>query len=108
MAVVHEAGGLAVAAHIDRQAFGILGQLGFIPPGVRFDALEISWREDLKGASKRDPDHQGYAFITNSDAHYLEELGRCSTCYRMPGPAFHHLAAALAGRDGCGIEGSCP
>ncbi len=107
VAMVHDVGGLAIAAHIDRQAFGILGQLGFIPPGVKFDALEISWREQLNDASKRYPDYQGYTFITNSDAHYIQELGRCCTQYRMPAPAFCYLAAALAGMDGCGVEGSC-
>ena len=108
VAMVHEAGGLAVAAHIDRQAFGILGQLGFIPPGVQFDALEISWREPLNGAAERYPDHQGYTFITNSDAHYIQELGRCCTQYRMPALTFCHLAAALAGKNGCSVEGACP
>jgi 3',5'-nucleoside bisphosphate phosphatase len=108
VAMVHEVGGLAIAAHIDRQAFGIIGQLGFIPPRVTFDALEISWRERLKDAPKRYPDQQGYTFITNSDAHYIHELGRCCTQYRMPAPAFRYLSAALAGKDGCGVEGACP
>ncbi|MBI5188431.1 MAG: PHP domain-containing protein, partial [Nitrospirae bacterium] len=29
---IHSLGGLAIAAHIDREGFGIIGQLGFIPP----------------------------------------------------------------------------
>ena len=32
---IHRAGGLAIAAHVDRERFGIVGQLGFVPPGPR-------------------------------------------------------------------------
>ena len=37
-------GGIAIASHIDREAFGIVGQLGFIPEGLSLDALELSPR----------------------------------------------------------------
>ena len=30
---IHDVGGLAVAAHVDREGFGIIGQLGMIPAG---------------------------------------------------------------------------
>jgi hypothetical protein len=43
---IHRFGGLAVASHIDRDGFGIVGQLGFIPAELRFDALEISRRTE--------------------------------------------------------------
>jgi NADH:ubiquinone oxidoreductase subunit E len=39
---IHRAGGLAIAAHADRERFGIVGQLGFVPPGLALDALEVS------------------------------------------------------------------
>ena len=39
VAAIHAAGGVAVAAHVDREGFGILGQLGMIPPGLALDAL---------------------------------------------------------------------
>ena len=31
---IHRAGGLAIAAHVDRERFGIVGQLGFVPAGL--------------------------------------------------------------------------
>ena len=40
--VVHRYGGLFVPAHIDRQVYGILSQLGFIPQELSCDALELS------------------------------------------------------------------
>ena len=47
--MIHEAGGLAIASHIDRESFSVISQLGFIPTDIRFDALEISPRmEDAR------------------------------------------------------------
>ncbi|MFW6182140.1 MAG: PHP domain-containing protein, partial [Spirochaetota bacterium] len=39
---VHRLGGLAVACHLDRPSFSVISQLGTIPPGAAFDALEIT------------------------------------------------------------------
>lgn len=40
--LIHSLNGIAAASHIDRDVLGIIGQLGFIPPEIEFDALEIS------------------------------------------------------------------
>ncbi len=40
--LVHRHGGLALAAHVDRRSFSVPSQLGFIPPGTAFQALEVS------------------------------------------------------------------
>ena len=40
--LISEFDGLAIAAHVDRKGFGIIGQLGFIPEGLPLDAL--SWQ----------------------------------------------------------------
>ena len=56
--LVHRHGGLAVAAHIDRQSFGVIGQLGFFPAEAGFDAVEVS-RHVAPGtaaAAKRSPE----------------------------------------------------
>ena len=39
---IHELDGLAIAAHIDRESFSVLSQLGFIDEKIKFDALEIT------------------------------------------------------------------
>jgi len=102
--LIHEYEGLAVAAHIDRQAFGIIGQLGFIPPRVHFDALEISWRESVADARTRYPEFGRYPFVTSSDAHYIEEIGRTRTVFNMQRPDFANIRAALNAADGCHVE----
>ena len=57
---IHENGGLAVAAHIDRESFSVIGQLGFIPPGIDFDALEVSRNTGDEEANRR------FGFLLNA------------------------------------------
>lgn len=61
-------GGLVIPAHVDRPAFSLTSQLGFVPDGP-WDALEMV---RMPGAI----DTRGYPLITSSDAHYLEHVGR--------------------------------
>ena len=39
---VHSLGGLFIPAHVTRPMFSLVSQLGFIPPGLDADALELS------------------------------------------------------------------
>ncbi len=73
---IHRLGGLAVAAHIDRESFGILGQLGFIPDGLPLDAREVSRRTGLAEARRRWPELAGSAFIESSDSHIITDIGK--------------------------------
>lgn len=59
-------GGHAIPAHVDRSSYSIVSSLGFIPPDYEFKCVEV-----------RHPpyDTKTDAFvITNSDAHYLENI----------------------------------
>lgn len=62
-------GGLAVPAHINRGANGILNALGFLPPHLPFSALEIA--REMPLPSKGIPD---LPVLHSSDAHYLENI----------------------------------
>ena len=73
---IHGFGGLAIAAHIDRESFGILGQLGFIPDGLALDALEITRRTGLAAARRRWPELARIAFIESSDSHIITDIGK--------------------------------
>ncbi len=63
-------GGIAVPAHIDRTSYSIISNLGFIPPDISAPALEIT----DSGREKLMPDYPGRIILTNSDAHYLENI----------------------------------
>lgn len=90
---IHNFGGLAIASHIDRERFGIIGQLGFIPQGLGLDAVEVA------DASLRQWDY-AYPVVASSDAHYLEDIGRNSTCFMVEEVSFDEIAMALNLEDG--------
>ena len=103
---IHRNGGLAVAAHVDRESYSVIGQLGFIPATLRFDALEISSRISDAEASTRFEQHQHFAFIRNSDAHVLADIGKGVSEYFLEEPSFGEIAKALNNRDGRRLCGS--
>jgi PHP family Zn ribbon phosphoesterase len=86
-------GGIAIAAHIDRPAYSLLSVLGFIPENINIDALELSWRADVKHFSNI-PNLTDFSFISSSDAHYLEDIGRAFISFGGEGN-FHSLRTAL-------------
>jgi predicted metal-dependent phosphoesterase TrpH len=94
---IHEAGGLAIAAHIDREAFGIVAQLGFIPEELALDALEISSRMTLEEARRRYPEYKRYYFFRSSDAHRLEEIGRAVTELEVVEGSWEAIRGMLSG-----------
>lgn len=90
-------GGLFIPAHIDKSQNSIISQLGFIPPDLPFDALEISARCSLDGLLER---HRWLrklnpSFVRSSDAHYPEDLCMASTWLEMPCRSFEEIRTAL-------------
>jgi hypothetical protein len=75
--LIRRYGGLAVPAHIDRRANGLLPVLGFIPPGLRADLWELSSHLRPDAACETWPELATRALVNGSDAHYLEGVG-CS------------------------------
>lgn len=100
VASIHNLRGLAIAAHIDRESFSILGQLGFIPPDINFDALEISSRTGTEEARKRYPELSSYTFVSSSDAHFINDIGKGITHAFMEAPTFEEFRLALAREKG--------
>ena len=79
VASVNALGGIAIPAHIDRPANGLIAMLGFLPHHLRVDALEISRNVSEQTARARYgiPDH--IAVIQSSDAHWLDAIGSTAT-----------------------------
>jgi hypothetical protein len=97
---IHRHSGLAVAAHIDRQGFGIIGQLGFIPETIPLDALAVSHRLSLQEAGQKFHEYRRYAFITTSDAHRPEHIGLATTTFYLQRPSLSEIAQALRDQAG--------
>lgn len=94
---IHSVGGLAVASHIDREAFSILSQLGFIPPDVQFDGLEISGNMERERAESAFGEYKSLPWITSSDAHQLEDIGKKTTSFFLEEGSFEEVAMAFRG-----------
>jgi len=72
---VHSLGGLFIPAHIDRQVYGIVAQLGFLPD-EDFDAVELTAYGDPALALN-------YPIVRSSDSHQLDTLGTAFTEYNV-------------------------
>ena len=94
-----EFGGIIIPAHIDRPAFSLIANLGFVPPDLRPAALEISARLDPSTALERFPALEGYTLVTSSDAHRLDDFKTPrSTFFYVAAPTLDEIALACAGR----------
>jgi len=100
VSVVGSLQGITIASHIDRQAFSILGQLGFIPEGIPLDGLEISPRTSKEEAKERFRSYQGFSFVRSSDAHYIEDVGKNFTHFLLEKTTSEEVKLALHHREG--------
>lgn len=101
---IHSFGGLSIASHVDREAFGVVSQLGFIPEDVQFDALEMSPRIDRKKAEELFGSFNSIPIVSSSDAHSLEEIAKRKTHFFIQEPSFNEIALALKNIDGRRVE----
>jgi Uncharacterized conserved protein len=81
--LVHLLGGIFVPAHIDRPKNSVLGQLGFIPFELEYEALEVSKRITTGDFVTMHPELAGKRILQNSDAHYLDEIAGAHNRFYM-------------------------
>jgi 3',5'-nucleoside bisphosphate phosphatase len=63
-------GGIAIPAHVDRKANGLISILGLVPDG--FDALEISRHISPEAAREKYPQIRGHPLLQSGDVHLLD------------------------------------
>lgn len=99
VAWIASAGGLAVPAHVDREPYGLIAQLGFVPEGLRFPLAEAD-------GEKLPPAFSDSALLWSSDAHSPDAIGRRATRFRIEEPtvAELRLAAATVGGRAMAVE----
>ena len=100
----HSLGGLSLSSHVDRTAYGIIGQLGFIPSDLKIDGVEVSYRVPLDKVGDEVPGIGKLPSMTASDAHFLDDIGKVWTIFVMAKPTTHEIQRALLGKDGRRIK----
>jgi PHP family Zn ribbon phosphoesterase len=95
---IHALNGIAIASHIDRESFSIIGQLGFIPDNLELDALEISPAITYEEAKKRYPSN--YPITCSSDAHYPDDIGKSFTSFLLKCGTVAEIKKAFKNEDG--------
>jgi PHP family Zn ribbon phosphoesterase len=98
--LIHGNGGLAIACHVDRESFSIVSQLGFIPPGLGLEAVEVSPRLTVAEAREALGPFDPLPMVRFSDAHQPDEIGRAATDLLIASPNLGEVRKALAGEDG--------
>ncbi len=93
---IHRLNGLAIASHVDKQAFSLLSQLGFIPADLDLDGVELSRHA---GAREQYPLGE-LPVVRCSDAHFPEEIGKACTTFRVEEATVEEIGLALAGERG--------
>ena len=100
--LVHNNNGMVLASHVDRESFSIISQLGYIPEGLHLDGVElVNGIKTIQG--EKEFSFQGYPWISSSDAHYIEDVGKRTTKFRIMEPNVKEIMLAFKNMDGRGI-----
>lgn len=92
---------LCYPAHVDRKAYSILSQLGFLPSELPLPTVEISYRINADEAERLFP---GVQWVQSSDAHQISELGRGCSLFQLEEKSWEELKAAFFCREGRSIR----
>ena len=95
---VHDLAGLFIPAHVDRQAFGLLHHLGFIPEGLAVDALEISRHTTPEKCREIFPQVNHYPVMQSGDVHFLDDFLGVNV-FELNEPTISELKFALEGKS---------
>ncbi|MDR2010578.1 MAG: PHP domain-containing protein [Bacteroidales bacterium] len=92
---VDDMGGIFVPAHVDRKDTSLSSQLGFVPEDLKFDALELSPYAFRNNFFERFPWFKGYNYITDSDAHFIEDIGKVHNNFEIDQIDFINIKKAI-------------
>jgi len=99
VAEVRALNGLCFPAHVDRPSYSLIANLGFIPDGLEFEALELSYALSPDQARQRFPQLAGHTLVVDGDAHRLSEMQR-KTMVKVRELNVAELRMAFKGQDG--------
>ena len=83
--MTHKHGGAFIPAHVDRDSYSVLSNLGFLPPHLSIPAVEVSSAGFERGYVKKNPNRLPRSrVIISSDAHHLWNIADMNHFLYLP------------------------
>lgn len=97
--LVNSLHGLFIPAHVNRKAFGLLANLGLVPPHLPIEALELSRHLSVRQAREQYKQLANYPLIQSGDVHMLDSfLG--VNLFNIETPTIAEIRQALKNENG--------
>lgn len=93
--IVRSLGGVAIPAHVDRNSYSIISNLGTVPDSLEVSYLEISHTCNTQDFLQSNPGLETYNFIRNSDAHRLGDILERESYIELDDKSVHNLIDKL-------------
>ncbi|PID93808.1 MAG: histidinol-phosphatase [Bacteroidetes bacterium] len=93
-------GGIVIPAHIDRSAYSLTSQLGFVPPDLEVNGFEVSKYASPEAMIQQFPYLKAASFIQSSDAHFIPDIGTVRTHFKLKHRSFEEIKYALNHQKG--------
>lgn len=100
---VRDLAGIVIPAHVDKNNYSLIYNLGFINPDLDISGVEISKNMSKEDAQMEFEQLNNYSLLSNSDAHYLDDLKKSMKLY-LEEATFQELKLAINGEKGRKIE----
>ncbi|PLX09850.1 MAG: hypothetical protein C0596_00785 [Marinilabiliales bacterium] len=92
---VYQLGGMFIPAHVDRNLYSLSSQLGIVPDNLDFNVLELSPYAYRNKFFEKFPWFADYSYITNSDAHFISDIGKSYNLLNLKKIDFFNIKEAL-------------
>lgn len=96
--LVRQFGGVIYPAHVDRDSYSVISNLGFVPPDLDFHTVELSRNITSENAVATFPHLAQYQTLTASDAHYLWDIYEQECPLNLSEASAEALLSYLKGR----------
>lgn len=88
--------GVMLPAHIDKNSFSLMSNLGFVPPDSDFKCFELANMANLHKLQEANPYLKNCNVITDSDAHYIDRINEAvNTLYAQSNSIDDVLSALI-------------
>lgn len=100
--ILNGLGGIALPAHIDRDSFSVISNLGFLDSSMGFEAVELTRKADPRVIYECHAELRGMPRLINSDAHRLCDIPDAE--FEIEAEELSAKGVIGAIRRGCGLE----